>query len=276
MIVQDLMDALRDGPLSNLSISNEGTGIEEKNWPKLIGFIEQGLNRLHTRFLLREQELILQLAYNRMTYDLHSRHAQSTHTGDSDLDPAEVYILDQARPFQDDIVKITSATFSELCLGSIDTSLDSMSDFAQANLSGPFQIENLGGDRRSVAGLLDQQLPMNDLNNPNSVFTPIPNQIQVPFASNGILLSIMYQARHPRLLRNTLTSEVRLPELFAEPLISFVASKVYGGMNGIENINRGSAYMDDYENFCLRAERDNLVGEQPSMNSNLFSERGFV
>lgn len=122
MNIAQLFKDLSYGELSNLSLANEGNGsIEEAYQPKIILAANEGLLRLHTKFLLKENELLLGMVAGITMYQLLRRFAEST------LPVVEVhrYIKDTVlKPFTEDIIKIISVHNSigfELPINDIDS-----------------------------------------------------------------------------------------------------------------------------------------------------------
>lgn len=103
--VSELFRRLSYGPLSNIAISNEGAGgIAEAKQPAIIQYANEGLLRLHSRFVLIERELIIELIDGVTSYPIDSTYAFSKSTGDASV-PA--YIQDSTVvPYQDDLIKI--------------------------------------------------------------------------------------------------------------------------------------------------------------------------
>lgn len=111
MNVEELLRRLSYGELSGLSIGNEGSGlIDEQARPKVIAYINEGLTRLHSRFLLREKALYIQQEEGVSNYHMLSKHAHSRagQPGASE----DLYIIDVDDPFQDDLIKILQVTNS--------------------------------------------------------------------------------------------------------------------------------------------------------------------
>lgn len=165
MKVSELFSTLSQGVLSNLSIGGDGSGvIPTAKHGKLIGYTNLALLRLHSRFLLKENDLLLRQSEHIRTYKLSSEHAATTPDPVVPVFPAITkYILDTPiKPFTNDVVKVITAV-------------------------------GYGG--------LD--VPFNDPENPYSLFTPAPNTVQVPFPIEGTLIGIGYQASHPVLTQLT-------------------------------------------------------------------------
>lgn len=105
MLVSELMERLSHGPFSNLTIGNEGDGtIKPDKVPAVIGYINDGLLRLYSRFNLSEKELILELKEEITSYKLHSKYAYSKFVDGQTFEP---YILDYPHDkFEDDLIRI--------------------------------------------------------------------------------------------------------------------------------------------------------------------------
>jgi hypothetical protein len=70
-------------------------------------------------------------------------------------------------------------------------------------------------------------LPLNDNNDVYSVFTPSPTVLQVPLPTEGDRLTIIYQAKHPVLSIDDLSTQIILPPTLEGALTSYIAQLVY-------------------------------------------------
>lgn len=105
MDTNKLMFELSVGELSNLALSNEGSGeIREKDIPKIINYINEGLVTLYSKFKLSENDVLIQLHDHITEYHLIKRFTESAHSEYLHEIP---YILDNNRePFLGDVLKI--------------------------------------------------------------------------------------------------------------------------------------------------------------------------
>lgn len=103
MKLSEIFEQLTYGELAQISIGGalEG-GITKANWPNVISCINMALTDLHTKFPLREQELVIQ-QYNQINYyKLHSDYSVRSQSSQ----PIK-YIVDTAYlPFTDNIIRI--------------------------------------------------------------------------------------------------------------------------------------------------------------------------
>ena len=71
MLLIDVIDSVRYGELSMLSIGGEGQGVvSQKNYPQLATSINAGLTALYTRFFLKEGHAYLELVPEQTDYAL--------------------------------------------------------------------------------------------------------------------------------------------------------------------------------------------------------------
>lgn len=125
--------------------------------------------------------------------------------------------------------------------------------------------------------------PLNDVGNINSVFTPAPTTLQVPYPVTGQALEILYQARHPIIRdaplveeENILDQVIELPFFLEGALQGFIAAQVYGHMNSVEASNKSIEYLKKVELICQEVEQKDLAG-QSFLNTHFkFEDRGFV
>lgn len=108
-----IFEKLSRGELSNLSIGSEGSGeIQEKHHEKVIGYINESLMKLHSRFILREKSLFVELLDHVTNYHLLPSYAQTS----KDSRVPYRYIRDSERePFVGDVLKILRVWDSTGC-----------------------------------------------------------------------------------------------------------------------------------------------------------------
>lgn len=234
MKITELFRRLSFGELSNLAVSNnDGTLVEEKH-PQIIQYVNEGLLRLHSRFLLYEKNLLLEQYSHIINYHLIKKFSE--HAGSNTHHP---YIKDLPdEPFQDDVIKILA-------------------------------VHNEFGT----------QLPLNDKDNPYSMFTPQPDILQIPFPQERRPLAVTYQARHPILddrEGHILSQEIDIPFSLEGALQSFVGYKTYSHMNGQENIVKGQENMAAYEAICTEIQDRDLVSQSFHTSFFKLELRGFV
>ena len=239
MKIIDLFARLSYGELSNLSISGEGSGtLVQAKHPQIIQYVNEGLLRLHSRFRLKESDLIIEQVDHITNYHLRIEFAESQ----NNCDVPFPYIKDLPdEPFTGDVIKILE-----------------------------------------VHDSLGRELVLNDKNDPCSLFLPQPDVLQVPNPIAGVALGIMYQARHPVLRTRPIREEditeqtITIPFYLEGALQAFVASQVYGHMNGQENIAKSQEYLAVSEAICLGVEQNDLANQSISTTNLKFHQRGFV
>ena len=106
MLLSDIFIHLAHGALSQYAAGTNDAGtIAEKDYPKIISFINLGLSQLHTDLPLRMEQVTVQLDPCNTKYTLHSKNACSVSGGG--------YLLDSCDdPFDDNILLIDEV-FSE-------------------------------------------------------------------------------------------------------------------------------------------------------------------
>jgi len=166
-------------------------------------------------------------------------HLKSRYSESNQSDEPYLYIKDKmAEPFTEDVIKITEV------------------------------FDSTGKVR-----------PLNDRNNVNSVFTPLPDTLQVPRPVAGQALAILYQARHPLLERegdNVLSQDIDLPIYLNNALQSYVAYKIFGNMNGQENLVISQTHLDAFNAACSEVIINDSVNNTFATSQTKLESRGFV
>jgi len=228
MRLLDLFDQLTAGELSQLSMGGSDTvGIQECDYSKIIPHINLGLTELHKRFPLKVREVMVQQYDHIQKYTIHTDYAETN------TDPENTnirYVVDSVyEPFLNDILKIET-------------------------------IYNEDG----------QELYSNDNTEYWSVHVIGHNVVQVPYPDSANALSIVYRANHPRIDLSGLTPseiEVDIPHTLLEPLLLYVASRVYSNLNSDGQVIEGNTYSAKFEASCKMIEELNLISKDNRSNT---------
>jgi hypothetical protein len=104
--INEILQKLSFGPLSNLSIGQDGGGYcDPTKIPALVGYINDGLTKLHGKFVLNERNLILEQHELITHYKLSKLYARTTGQG-GDVNRV-LFIKDSSLdPFLDDVIKV--------------------------------------------------------------------------------------------------------------------------------------------------------------------------
>lgn len=239
MDVLELLKRLSYGELSGLAVGGDGAGvIPEDTKPRIIAYANEALLRLHSRFMLRENLVMIKQVEHLTYYYLLKRFARSQIDVDPTKNPPHSYILDSVEePFQDDVIKILGVT-----------------------------------DHHS------RPMVLNDTENGLSLFTPQPNLLQIPSPLHDDLLAITYQARHPQLEYEHPDfgcQLIDLPYTLEGALTAYIAYKVFSHMNGQENAAKANEHMQVYEGICAEVTQMDLVSQTQIASSCKFRVRGF-
>lgn len=105
MNISDLFQDLSFGELSSLTLASEGTGIiTDAGKERIIRFANEGLLKLYSRYVLKEEDVVISLVESITNYHLLLKFAQSQ-AGISTQ--TNLYILDLVEePFQEDVIRI--------------------------------------------------------------------------------------------------------------------------------------------------------------------------
>lgn len=119
------------------------------------------------------------------------------------------------------------------------------------------------------------RLPLNDPEQPYSLFTPQANVLQVPRPMDGVSLSVLYQAKHPVLSHENMEQEIILPTVLHAALLAHVAAQVFSGMSTQEAMQKAQEQVTVYENICSDAIENDLVSTSISQTNSRFYNRGW-
>lgn len=104
MLLSEIFDQLTHGELSQLKIGGAAKfGINESDYPLMIGYVNLALTEIHKRFALKTGKLVIQMYDTINIYHLSKEFAVSN---TASLQPIK-YIVDTAgNPFLDNVIKI--------------------------------------------------------------------------------------------------------------------------------------------------------------------------
>lgn len=160
ILLKDLYKSLALTILSNSSVVVESkTDVDNADKEHILEFINEGLTRIHSRFVLRSNRLYIEMQEGRTDYPLRKKFSFMAYDQDNDTNLDYPFIRDTpAHPFYEDVIKILNV------------------------------YDNVGHRRI-----------LNDKNDTHGLFTPRPDTLQCIRPLHGEILSIVYQAKHPLL-----------------------------------------------------------------------------
>lgn len=230
MKLQEIFDQLSYGEFADLDLGNRNDGgIRVEDYPKIVPHINMALTALYKRFTLAYDEVYIQQYDHINTYYLDNKYAV---TNTSSTEPIK-YI-------QDSVYK-------------------------------PFNAEQLIKIERVFSELGDE-LYTNDDNTFSSVYTPTYNTIQVPHPVSDNAMRVIFTKGHDKIVLTGLDPNITIvdiPVSYLEPLLYYVASRVFAGMSGVDSQNQSNNYMSKYEISCQEIERLNLTQKDNTTNLRL-------
>lgn len=240
MKLSELFRRLSYGELSNLAISNSGSGeIVEAKYPQLIQYANTALTDLHGRFLLNEKEIVIEQVENITNYELKSRHSES------EGDAVDLYIKDtEEDPFRDDLIRV-------------------------------LEVWGISGLKYA---LNDPENP-NSLYTPNAWTLQVPNPIAgqpmalLYQATHAKLNDLVGEDEEPIILLDQI---INIPHYLENPLQQLIASKVFSHMSGAENVAKGQEHLMAYEAAILLIQDRDLAAQYAHVTHTKLEQRGFV
>lgn len=119
-------------------------------------------------------------------------------------------------------------------------------------------------------------LPLNDVEDSKSMFTPQPKILQVPNPVAGWSLGIVYQARHVPIALDDFDAGIEIPEVLEDALRYYIAHLAYSDMNGQENLLKASELKNRYEEACETVKQMDLVSTSISTTNTRFERGGWI
>ena len=236
MNLQECLNKLARGKLSNLSISKNGEIIEDAV-PQVVDAVNEALSRLYTIFPIKEKAVLVEIEEGKTDYVLSSEHSWRNRKGDGDLwDHWDFYIIDTPEnPFIDDI----------LCI-----------------------IE--------IWDDLNRRRPINDPDDPLGIMVPQENLIIVKASIDHRALNIAYRAKHLILTPEDLTSKVEIPENLYGALFSYVAYLIHSNMNTEQAVANAQKYFAEYQSIVSEVNIQGTFTPDKLVSDMKFIRRGWV
>lgn len=238
LTLEDCLNKLARGKLSNLSFCESGK-VKEANIPKVVDAINEGIIRLYSIFPIKEKSLLVELLEGRTDYELTSEH--SLRHLDFDVEPEE---------------------------------FDHWNYYIRDTEEHPFEDDIL--QIMEVWDDLDRKRPINDSDNPLSVFVPEQNLIIVNFSIHGRVLNIIYKAKHQELNSTNLKALIDIPEFLHNCLFSYVAYLIHADMNTQEAVANSQKYFTEYQNLINEINLSGLFTTDKLVSDKKFIKRGWV
>lgn len=119
------------------------------------------------------------------------------------------------------------------------------------------------------------QLPLNDIEDTRSVFTPQATVLQIPRPIDGAPLSVLYQARHPELTGDP-KQEIELPDVLQGALVSYIAYKIYSHINSGDSGAKAQEHLQMYGAICTEVSSSDTASTSLITANTRFEKRGWI
>ena len=227
MLLSDFFTAIQSSELESLVIGNRnGNGIEAADYPKLVSHINLGLTALHTRLLLREEEVFLQQYDHIQLYQLHPRYALTNTTS---TEPTK-YIVDSVfQPFLGNVLKIEQV-FSEI---GVEYPINDQTNRLSVHTP---RFDTL-------------QVP----------FAATPNALSVLYRANHPKLSVGVGFDPTQV-------ELEIPDAVTEALLLYVGVRAFTANGSENSKNDVNLLLSRYELACQRLENLDLLHSSGNAN----------
>jgi len=118
------------------------------------------------------------------------------------------------------------------------------------------------------------ELPINEEDNPLSLNTVGYNTVQVPLATDGAYISIIYRAGPEWVTEANLNDSVKVPPQMIAPLLNYIGYSGHISVNGIANTEQSTHYAL-FEQACARIEAAGMFTSDDVLMPKRISNRGF-
>lgn len=133
----------------------------------------------------------------------------------------------------------------------------------------------------SVTDEFGNRTSINDPGVSGSIFIPRFDTIQVLEPRNDKMLSVIYQARHPKIHSDTSNPDFNFQEIVIHPalqeaLLLRTAYRILSPMDRKEQLTKVALLDQKYELLCVEAEHKLLLNNTSSMTTWKLESRGFI
>jgi hypothetical protein len=122
----------------------------------------------------------------------------------------------------------------------------------------------------------DEELPINDLDEPESIFFPNQREVQIPASVEGAYISIIYVAKPETVTADNLNEELDLPDVLIDCMLHFIGYRGHLGIRG-DGQSENNAHFARFERSVMKAKE---YGVTPSTDSyrmiSRLHDRGFA
>ncbi|WAI96224.1 head to tail adaptor [Vibrio phage vB_VhaP_PG11] len=123
------------------------------------------------------------------------------------------------------------------------------------------------------------KLPLNDDTACNGVWLTHYKTLQIPYPASDNTCFVLYRANHPAIapdITDPNLVQIDIPEYCIEPLLAYVAGRVYGRSMDQMQQSLSVGLMSKYEHMCTELEKFNVLHNNPNNTNTKLEQRGFV
>jgi hypothetical protein len=134
---------------------------------------------------------------------------------------------------------------------------------------------SISSEVNSILEIYDENgsyLDLNNETNPLSILTPTWNSIQVPYPSEGDVLSIIFSSSPTKLV--DVTDVVPIPSTLLEALLHYIGYRAHGALDGNINAENNTHYVR-FEASCKNAKDLGVVNHSDVAATSIY-DKGFV
>lgn len=123
---------------------------------------------------------------------------------------------------------------------------------------------------------LERKRPLNDPENPLTVYTPETNRIIVEHTIDNRILNVVYRAKHKLLTPDLLTTKVDLPTNLYGALFSYIAYLVHSDLNTEIAVQNAQKYLSEYQTIINQIIQNGTLNSDKLVMDSKFYKRGWV
>ena len=152
-----------------------------------------------------------------------------------------------------------------------------MNNITEYSLPSDFMwVMDAYGEVTTASGLTTvNRLPINDEEDPLSINTVGWNKIQIPTATSGQYVSLIYVVSPVKVTTLTLNDPLPIPEQFIEALLNYIGYRGHGSVDGKINTESNTHYQR-FEMSVARIIKNGMFTAESLSMVNRITDKGFV
>jgi len=234
MLLSEFFQYLSYGELSQFAVGTDNNGaIAEKDFPKMISFLNLGLAKVHIRIPLKMEQLELHTSSTNILYLLKSSKGTAA-LADGQSSEGR-YIHDDANPFKDNLINIEEVVSECGYEYTLNNRKDERTIYIPSSTTMQFS-------------------------------KPLNEKLSVLYRASHPFISMSRRVNPDEV-------EIDVPEAIIEPLLTYMVSRILSTMATGESAQEGQIYMQNFESQIAAIDQAGIVQTAMPTNDRIWEDK---